>query len=381
MTKSVMEFILFIFLLFTACGGSKEPNGRGAGLAAEFTPWTHFRGNAALDGVTSATVPDSLKILWTFKTGKACISSPVTDGSAVYIGSYDSSLYALNINNGNLVWKFKAGDEIEASPTIFGEMVLIGDLGGNFFSVNKNDGGVIWQFKTRGKIAGAANIIEGKNFVIFGSYDDTLYCLNAADGELIWKYGSSSYINGTPATDGKRIVFGGCDAGVHVLDADDGTPIGNIDTDSYIAGSAVLKGGFAYVGSYGKKLLGIDIRENKIAWTYVNDGRQAPFIASPALSDTFLVAPSRDNFIHCVSSTTGNLIWKYAAKGQIDASPVIAGNKVIVGCSAGFLYMLDLKTGSRINTFDLGADLGGTPLVSGGMVIVGDDNGIVTALK
>ena len=371
--------VLLVSILYITCNCSKDQNANRAMPAP--TPWTHFRGNAALDGVSRGAPPDSLKLFWTFKTGGACISSPVTDGSAVYIGSYDSSLYALDINTGSLVWKFKAGDEIEASPVIFGDMVLIGDLGGNFFSVSKNDGRAVWQFKARGKIAGSANIVEGKNFVIFGSYDDTLYCLNAADGQLVWKYGSGSYINGTPATDGARIVFGGCDAGVHVVNANDGTPIGKIDADSYIAGSAALNGNFAYVGSYGKKLLGIDIEKMTVAWTYANEGRQAPFIASPALSDTFLVAPSRDNFIHCVSSATGKLIWKYAAKGAVDASPVIAGNRVIVGCGAGFLYLLDLKTGSRINTFDLGADLGGTPLVTGGMVIVGDENGFVTALR
>jgi len=382
MTEAVMRAVVYILLvpaLLITCGGANAPDAVRAVSAP--APWTHFRGNAALNGVAPGPVSDSLKILWTFKTGKACVSSPVTDGAAVYIGSYDSSLYALDINNGNLIWKFNAGDEIEASPVIFGDMILTGDLGGNFFSVGRNDGKAVWRFKARGKIAGSANVIGDKNLVIFGSYDDTLYCLNAANGELVWKYGSSSYINGTPATDGAKIVFGGCDAGVHVVNAADGASIGKIDTESYIAGSAVLNGDFAYVGSYGKKLFGIDIRENKIAWTYLNDGRQAPFIASPALKDSFLVAPSRDGFIHCVSSVTGKLIWKYAAKGPVDASPVIAGNRVIVGCGAGFLYLLDLQTGSRINSFDLGADLGGTPLVTGGMVILGDGNGVITALR
>jgi outer membrane protein assembly factor BamB len=254
-------------------------------------------------------------------------------------------------------------------------------LDGNFYSLNKKSGSLNWQFKVRDKIAGAANIVEEKGYVIFGSYDNSLYCLNIADGQLVWKYGSGSYINGTPATDGRRIIFGGCDAGVHVVNVDDGTAVGKIDTESYIAGSAVFKDNFGYIGTYGKKLLGIDVGEMKIAWTYENDGRREPFIASPALIDTLLIAPSRDKFIHCVSSVTGGLIWKFAAKGAVDASPVISGERVVVGCGAGTLYLIDLKTGALINSFDMGGPLSGTPLVSGGIVIVGDENGVVSALR
>ncbi|MCL2220010.1 MAG: PQQ-binding-like beta-propeller repeat protein [Chitinispirillia bacterium] len=363
-----------------ACGGSKESEGGGTAPTSAFTPWTHFRGNAALNGVGEGTISNNLKPVWTFKTGGACISSPVTDGETVYIGSYDSTLYALDINTGKDIWRFKAGDEIEASPVIFGDAALIGDLGGNFFSVNRKDGTVNWRFKVRDKIAGSANIIEDKNFVIFGSYNDTLYCLNINDGQPVWKYASGSYINGTAATDGKRVVFGGCDAGLHVINADDGTLIGKIDTESYIAGSAVINNNFAYVGSYGKKLLGINIEEMKIVWTYQNDSRQQPFVASPALRDSFLIAPSRDNFVHCVNPADGKLIWKFAAKGAVDASPVIVGDKVVAGCGSGSLYLIELTSGKLIKSFDIGGSLNGTPLVTGGMIIVGDENGLVTAL-
>ncbi|MDR3012632.1 MAG: PQQ-binding-like beta-propeller repeat protein [Chitinispirillales bacterium] len=372
----------FTLLLCLTCGSPRERDVGNIGPMPAFTPWTHFRGNAALDGVNSfASVSDTLRWVWTFKAGRACVSSPVTDGEKVYIGSLDSTLYALDINTGKPAWKFRAGDEIEASPVIYGDMILIGDLSGNFYSIDRENGNVNWQFKARRKIAGAANIIEEKGYVIFGSYDNNLYCLNIADGELIWTYRSGSYINGTPATDGKRIVFGGCDAEVHIVDAGTGIAIGTIETDSHIAGSAVLGNNFAYVGTYGSKLLGIDIEGMKIAWTYENDGRGEPFFASPALIDTFLIAPSRDKFVHCVSSITGELIWKFAATGAIDASPVIVGDRVIVGCTAGTLYLIDLKTGRLVNSFEIGGALSGTPLVSGGMVIVGDENGVVTAMR
>ncbi|MCL2688289.1 MAG: PQQ-binding-like beta-propeller repeat protein [Chitinispirillia bacterium] len=366
-----------------SCDGSKEQKSSSQAVNFLPVPWTHFRGNASLDGISLGHVSDSMKLLWSFKTGGSCISSPVTDGKNVFIGSLDSTLYSLNIITGDLVWKTKLGDEIEASPVIFEDVILIGDLSGNFYSVNKQSGEIIWKFKApgvRSKIVGSANIINEKKQVLFGSHNDTLYCLNIADGEVVWRYQSESYINGTPATDGVSIVFGGCDSHLHVVDASNGAGAGKVDVGSHIAGSAVLKDNFAYVGSYGRKLFGINTKTMEIAWTYENDGRKEPFFASPALKDTFLIAPSRDKFVHAVSSLTGNLIWKFAAKGAVDSSPVIAGDRVIAGCESGFLYLLDLKTGEHINSFDIGAAISGAPLVSGAIAVVGDDSGMVSAL-
>lgn len=375
-------FCIIISYSALSCDSPKEQKKVVNKINVSTAPWLHFRGNAGLSGVSSGNISDSLKLLWTFKTGGSCISSPVTDGKNVYIGSLDSALYSIDIITGNQSWKIKLDDEIEASPLIFEEMIFIGDLDGNFYSINKTSGKVNWRFKAegvRGKIVGSANILEEKRQVIFGSHNDTLYCLNADDGQVVWKYGSDSYINGTPAADGANIVFGGCDAYLHVINVSDGSPLGKINVESHIAGSAVLKDSFAYVGNYGRKLLGIDIRTMRISWVYTSSGRQEPFFASPALIDTFVIAPSRDKFIHCVSSVTGNLIWKFAAKGAIDSSPVIAANRVIAGCEKGFLYLLDLKTGSHVNSVDIGGSVSGAPLVSGGMIIVGDDNGMVSA--
>lgn len=378
----IIYTLLLMLLLCLTCGKSDDRNIHKTMERPAVAPWPHFRGNAQLHGIAPGTVADTLKIFWTFKANGAFISSPVTDGNNIYIGSLDSTLYALDVHTGTPVWKFKSEDEIEASPVIHKDMILIGDLGGNFFSINKNTGTEIWRFKVKDKIAGSANVIPNSERVIFGSYDNNLYCLNMKNGELVWTYSTGSYINGTPATDGERIVFGGCDAGVHVLNAEDGTLIGKIDTESYIAGSAAMRGEFAYIGSYGQKLLGLDIREMKTAWTYTNDGRKAPYVGSPALVDTLLIAPSKDNHVHCVSANTGKLVWKFLAKKDVESSPVISSNgRVVFGCNAGWLYVVDLKTGALVNQYNMGGALIGAPLVSGGIVIVGSENGTLTAMR
>jgi FOG: WD40-like repeat len=49
----------------------------------------------------------------------------VADG-AVYFGSGDGNLYALDAATGDLRWKFKTGDVVHASPAFVNGVVFVG---------------------------------------------------------------------------------------------------------------------------------------------------------------------------------------------------------------------------------------------------------------
>src|SRR6185295_4660932 len=70
--------LAFVFLLFP--GASR----------AQDTPadnWSQFRGNPSLTGVSQASVPSSLKLLWTVEAGDSIESSAAIVGSTVFVGS------------------------------------------------------------------------------------------------------------------------------------------------------------------------------------------------------------------------------------------------------------------------------------------------------
>lgn len=374
--KTIILSGITLLLLIVSC--QKTQQSSTGNQSAKPAPWTIFRGNPELQGIAPGSITASLRLKWSFKTADACVGSPVTDGHLVFIGSLDSNCYALELTTGKLIWKFKGDEGFEASPLICDNIVFIGDLDGTMHALNKKDGTQLWSYKTGNKIVGSANCITEKNMLIFGSHDDILYCLDIQTGAVKWKYASESYINGTPATNGAIIVFGGCDANVHILNADQGTVIGKIESGSYIAGSIALKDNTAFVGNYGNKLLKLDIQEKKILWEFASTGKQQPFFASPAVTDTIVVASSRDGFVYCVSSQTGTQLWKFRAGESVDSSPVICGNRVVVGSEDGFLYVLDLETGKSIQSYDVGGEVTCSPLVSGKYLVVGDDNGMVS---
>src|SRR5688500_9648591 len=77
-----------------------------AGLAAQAPAgapadrWTQFRGSPALTGTTAATLPDKLRVLWTYEAGEAIESSAAIADGVVYVGAQPGELHAVSLADG-----------------------------------------------------------------------------------------------------------------------------------------------------------------------------------------------------------------------------------------------------------------------------------------
>src|SRR5678816_3121642 len=65
-----------------------------------------FRGGPEHLGTYNSAAPTLQSLAWKFKTAGRVISSPAVSGDAVYVGSTDGSLYAVNRADGTQRWKF-----------------------------------------------------------------------------------------------------------------------------------------------------------------------------------------------------------------------------------------------------------------------------------
>jgi outer membrane protein assembly factor BamB len=323
------------------------------------------------------------QLLWTFQTGSEIISSPVIGFGRVYIGSTDGKVYAINLKDGSKIWEFDTGDDIEAPPLLVDTFIYIGNLSGVFFALDAHTGKVYWKFETEGSIYGSANWVRKpgsqEKLIFVGSHDNKMYCLDSASGKLRWEYETSHYINGTPALDGENIVFGGCDEKLHILSVLDGKKKSEVSVGSYIPGSAALFENRAYVGHYGNQLACIDIKNKKILWEYGDEKHGDAFFSSPAVGKDHVVIGSRDGYLHCVNRETGEKVWAFRTRDEVDSSPVIAGNQVIVGSSDGRLYVVNLKNGQKVWSYEIGAPIISCPAVAGGMIVIGAEDGRIYA--
>ena len=117
---------------------------------------------------------------WAFVMGDGVESSPAIghDGT-IYVGSYDSCVYAIEDHGteGVLKWKFKTGGPVDASPTVDGDgIIYIGSRDSIMYALYPEDGSVKWSFPTEGGIESSVTI-DDNGYIYFGSFDGKLYAL------------------------------------------------------------------------------------------------------------------------------------------------------------------------------------------------------------
>lgn len=368
MRKTVLSFLVLI--LISCLLRAQDKNN-----------WCLFRGDAKLSGVTTATLPETLELLWSFKTGDNIKSSPVVSDDKIVIGSTDGWIYTLTMK-GTLLWKYNTTNSIEAPAMIANGVVYCGNLDGTLFALDLNTGKVKWKYKTENQIMGSPNLWQsaGKNYVVVGSYDYNLHCVDALTGKLKWKYETGNYVNGCAAINNNLAIFGGCDGFLHVVNLATGKLKEKINVGTYVASSVTVDNNRVYVGDYDGKFSCLGITEKKILWKYLEKNEESPFIGSPALFKNYVVVGNRNKFLYCFDKISGKLLWHKSMGGQVDSSPVIAGDKILIATMKGDVKIIQLRDGKQLLSYELGSPVTGSPAVIDQKIIIGADDGKVYCL-
>ena len=143
--------MFFSFYNFTDIIFGPREGMNSTSLAGE---WAMFRrdvghtGNFGLGGISPKGT-----LRWVFSTDSAIHSSPAVANGTVYIGSRDSSLYAVDVSTGTELWRFKTGSWIESSPAIVDGVIYFGSNDGHLYALDKlgdefGNAKVKWNFTT-----------------------------------------------------------------------------------------------------------------------------------------------------------------------------------------------------------------------------------------
>lgn len=338
--------------------------------------WPMFRGSPDLTGLADIELPKPLQLRWSFQAKDSIESSAAILAGVVYVGSMDSSLYAVDLATGKQRWRYStAGPVQESSPCVHNGTVYVGDLEGVLHAVDAATGKGRWTFKAETEIKSSPNCAG--NRVYFGSYDQNLYCLSAETGALVWKYTAEGPLHCTPALVDERIYVSGCDEVLRAIDAATGKQIYSVPLGAYTGASAAVRDGHAYVGTFGNEVLSIDLKAKLTRWVYRHPSRSFPFYSSAAVTADRVLLGGRDKMVHCLDRTTGKPVWTFTTRARVESSPLVAGNRVFVGSNDGLLYELDLPTGKKNWEFTAGAPLSASPAAVAGSLVIGAQDGVL----
>jgi len=148
-------------------------------------------------------------------------SSYATANGAVYIGSDDNNLYALDASTGAKLWSYATGSAVQSSAAVANGVVYVGSNDGNVYALNAGTGAKLWSYATGGGFPSPA-VVNGVVYV--GSGDGNVYAFGLpAVGTFITlsptagHVGATAYIQGSNLTGTTGVSFNGVAAKFSVL--------------------------------------------------------------------------------------------------------------------------------------------------------------------
>lgn len=324
----------------------------------------------SFDGFVYALNAGSGKLVWKFDTGgekvfqainlhgsntggkivedpwDMYLSSPVTGGNNVYVGSGNGYFFALNATSGKLAWKFKTNGVIHSSPALSGDSVYIASWDSYIYSLNANTGKEYWRFKTgedsvyHNQVGFQSSSAISGRILYIGCRDAKMRAIDRFTGKLSWMFSADgSWIISAPAICNNRVYFGTSDSyRLLSLNALTGAIIFDKPAKTYVFSSPAIANNKLYVGTFGGFLYQMDCTTGKTSVVYRTD-------ASIENGKTYLNADSTFNNTKIFTSQTwdGMLqgVDRLYSVGSILSSPAISEKKLYFGSADGYVYALE----------------------------------------
>ncbi|MBN2224197.1 MAG: PQQ-like beta-propeller repeat protein, partial [Deltaproteobacteria bacterium] len=205
------------------------------------------RGNPAHTGAFDEAGPKaSPQVLWKFKAPVTVFGSPAVADGAVYAGSGDKNVYALDAVTGKEKWRFRTGSYVESSPAVANGVVYVGSDDRNVYALDAATGAEKWRFATGGRVVSSPTVEGGVVYV--GGYDGNVYALDAATGKEKWRANDMDGESSPAFAYG--VVYKSTNIGrLHAIDADTGDIKWTYSQDYPSFTAPAVANGIAYVGT------------------------------------------------------------------------------------------------------------------------------------
>jgi glucose dehydrogenase len=108
--------------------------------------WTEFGygasgGRSSPDNGVSVSNVGSMTLSWAFLTNNYVASSPAVANGAVYVGSQDSKVYALDASKGTAIWTVTTGGGVVSSPAVANGVLYVGSFDHEVYASSRESQG------------------------------------------------------------------------------------------------------------------------------------------------------------------------------------------------------------------------------------------------
>ena len=377
---------------------------------SEKSDWPMFQRDPLHTGLSSDySIPDIIKVEWTFKIDTPFYSSPAVVGNRVYVSTGDQRILALNANSGELIWEHFVTGPVNSSPAVAGDYVFAGLRDGTIIALDKTNGTKIWEYDTFDNIYSSPAVYQGVLYI--GARDGTLYALDAKTGEPRWTHLTRGRITSSPAVNREVAAVMSQDSYLYLIDHATGKRRLDFRT-SRGGGSPTFHSNLIFIADEKGAIRAIDWQKKEVpfekgarrlrtqlyllglvdtlpptkgfVWGFQKKNEN--FIGAPVIADELLYAGSTnskngDGTLFALDKSTGTVIWTYETQSSITSSISASANAVLVGDEFGILYSVDSASGKSLWTFQADTQISSTPVLANDMIYISTMGGTLYALK
>ncbi len=348
---------------------------------------------------------------WKFETGGCVYASPTIKGDTIFIGSLDSTFYAINANTGSKYWEYKLPNEVRSTATISKDLILF-ESGNVLYALNF-EGKLHWKVdlfteSLQNQIDSwdffhSSPVIQGEN-VYIGTENGLVLGFAVVDGREIFRCQTKNQaiIRTTPAISGNSIFFGDWEGVMYAYSLISTEKLWQYDTkndtiyrwkNSIQAAPVIFKNSIFFAGR-SSRLYSINTETGIKNWVYESPTNQW-LVGGIMIKDSMIYLGSSDQkLFQSFKLTSGELYLKTEVDCRIWGTPCINNNRIYVISNSLYAlnshsgeiesqvhfdkYHQDIKMGKYI---DRRANVHSSPVLYDDKIIFGSDDGYIYALN
>ncbi|MDP7186591.1 MAG: PQQ-binding-like beta-propeller repeat protein [Paracoccaceae bacterium] len=377
------------------------------------TDWTHPGGNIEHAPVHAA-LPDALGLAWATDIGEGngrrhrVTAEPVADRGRIFAMDSIGVVSALNAE-GTVLWQTSLGNAAEQADASGGGLAVDGNTlyaasgQGSLYALDVETGDIRWE-QALDAAGVAAPTVAGSIVYIVGG-DSRAWAIDAGTGRINWTISGApseqSFVGGASPAIGRTLaIFPFSNGDVQAVFRRGGFNRWNVNVGgrregfavsgiSEITAGPVLDSGRVYVGNASGRIVALDSTTGERFWT-AQQGTSGE-IVPVGRNDLFTI--SDQNQLMRLSARSGAVIWSRQLpyflndnerrRSEIIAhyGPILAGGRLIVASSDGVLRQFSVIDGSELGTVAIPDGAASNPIVVNGTLYVVTGKGQLAAFR
>jgi len=281
--------------------------------------------------------------------------TPVAAQGVVYFGAYDDNVYALDLESGRPAWDepFKTDGPVIGGVALGEEALYVGSDDGKLYALEPRTGTLKGRCETDDSIWATPLVAGGTVYV--ASLDRKLYAFDAASlargsCQERWFFEADAGLLSTPVLADDTVLIGGIDRRLYAVDAVSGQERWSFKAEDWFWTRPLVEGGVVYAGSLDGHVYALDLASGQPAWEEPFEA-ETVIRAAPVILAGVLVVADRGGNLYGLDPATGGLVWggptaPVALNDNVLGDPIPLKDHVLISTPDGLLFRLDPKAGT-----------------------------------